>query len=183
MDLSDNQLVTRILAGEHPLFAVLVERYKVQIYNLMYRLSGNSEDAADLTQDVFCKVFEKLGSYRDERSYFSWLYTSALNHGRDWRRRQRQREKNSFFCSIEGGHRPETTPESMVEAVQRSVKLNEALGRLPEDRREMVILRYRHDRSIKELGEIFSISESAVKMRLSRAISDLGRILKERDDD
>ena len=60
MDISDNQLVNKILAGNKRSFATLVERYNTQIFNLMYRYCGSSEEAADMTQDVFCRVFEKL---------------------------------------------------------------------------------------------------------------------------
>lgn len=183
MDLSDNQLVTRIRQGDHPLYSVLVERYSMQIYNLMYRFSGDREEATDLTQDVFCKAFEKLSSYRVGKSFFSWIYTTALNHARDWQRRQRHRENGKLYYAAGEGNSVTITPENAVETGQRNGMLYDALARLPEDRREMVILRYRHDRSIKELGEIFNISESAVKMRLSRAISDLGQVLKENNDD
>lgn len=183
MDLTDNQLIKRIRQGEHPLFSVLVERYSMQIYNLMYRFSGNREEAADLTQDVFCKAFEKLSSYRAGKSFFAWIYTTALNHARDWKRKQYHYEKKKLSFGMEEGNFTTVAPEYAVEAGQRNGMLYDALSRLPEDRREMVILRYRHDHSIRELADIFDLSESAVKMRLSRAISDLGQVLKEADDD
>ena len=95
METSDNQLIRQVLAGDNSAFAVLIERYKVQIYNLMYRYSGSREEAADLTQDVFCKLFEKLDRYREQKSFFSWLYVLALNHARDWcRKRTRHKYKD-----------------------------------------------------------------------------------------
>ncbi len=183
MDLTDNQLIRLVCQGEHPLFSILVERYNVQIFNLMYRFSEDREEAADLTQDVFCKAFEKIDRYEAGKSFFPWLYTLALNHARDWKRKQCHKEKKFHSFRLEEKRCEAATPEFAVENGQRHDQLYSALAGLAEDRREMIILRYRHERSIKELGEIFRLSESAVKMRLSRTISELAGMLKEPDNE
>jgi RNA polymerase sigma-70 factor (ECF subfamily) len=176
MELPDNQLIRRIKGGDSNSFATLVERYKKPIFNLMYRYSNSVEDAADMTQDVFCRVFEKLDLYREKRKFFSWLYTLALNYARDWKRKQdfQIRKVSGFGVDEQSDSNP---PEQETESKQQVDKLLQALDTLPEDRKEMVILRYRHERSIKELAEIFNLSESAVKMRLQRTLADLGQKL------
>ena len=93
MAISDETLIKKIRGGDTDSFAVIVERYKVQVYNLMYRYSGSAEDAADMTQDVFCRVFEKLERYRNQKSFFAWLYTLALNYAKDWSRKESNRER------------------------------------------------------------------------------------------
>lgn len=177
MEISDETLIKQILGGDTASFAVIVERYKVQIYNLMYRYSSSAEDAADMTQDVFCRLFEKLGRYRSEKSFFAWLYTLALNYARDWAKKKNNRERKIDRFSREYSNNEAKSPGSILEAGQEAKNLVAALQTLAEDRREMVLLRYRHERSIREISEIFDVSESAVKMRLQRALDDLGREL------
>jgi RNA polymerase sigma-70 factor (ECF subfamily) len=177
MDTSDNQLVNNILAGSNGSFVTLVERYNSQIYNLMYRYSGSSEDAADMTQDVFCKVFGKLASYRNQTSFFSWLYTLALNYAKDWCRKQRNYEtKLGKFADELRVQQDYSGAE--YDSRQKTDMLIRALDALSGDRRELVILRYRHECSIRELADIFQLSESAVKMRIKRSLEELKRILK-----
>jgi len=176
MELPDNELIRRIKGGDSNSFATLVERYKKPIFNLMYRYSNSVDDAADMTQDIFCRVFEKLDLYREQRKFFSWLYTLALNYARDWRKKQYAYERNTGDLNLNEPTDNNPT-ENETESKQQVEKLMLALETLPDDRKEMVILRYRHERSIRELAEIFDLSESAVKMRLHRSLGDLGQKL------
>jgi RNA polymerase sigma-70 factor (ECF subfamily) len=178
MQISDETLIKNIRGGDTDSFAVIVERYKVQVYNLMYRYSGSAEDAADMTQDVFCRVFEKLERYRSQKSFFAWLYTLALNYAKDWSRKQSNRERKFDRFSKEYTNNEARSPASIFEAGQETRGLINALEMLSDDRKEMVLMRYRHERSIREIAELFDISESAVKMRLHRALEELGHNLK-----
>lgn len=182
MEISDQNLVTDVLEGNTEAFAHIVERYKVQIYNLMYRFSNTPEDAADLTQEVFCRAFERLGQYQERSQFFSWLYTLAMNHARDWYRKRNTRQVRMARFSADAKHNQALPGHESLESGQQATTLLAALETLPDDRREMVILRYRHEHSIRELAEIFEISESAVKMRLHRAIEELRNRLKDTDD-
>jgi RNA polymerase sigma-70 factor (ECF subfamily) len=178
MDIPDETLIDQIRGGDTASFAMIVERYKVQIYNLAYRFSGSAEDAADMTQDVFCRVFEKLESYRNQSSFFAWVYTLALNYARDWVRKKKNHERKIDRFSKEYSSNEANSPGRILEADEETRSLYSALRTLTVDRREMVLLKYRHERSIREIAEIFNISESAVKMRLNRALGDLGQELK-----
>ena len=178
MEISDDTLINSIRGGDNDSFEVIVERYKIQIYNLMYRYSGSAEDAADMTQDVFCRVFERLGQYKNQKSFFAWLYTLVLNYARDWARKRTTREGTIAAFKRENITNETNLPERILEADQQTRGLVAALETLAEDRREMVLLKYRHEHSIKEIAEIFEISESAVKMRLHRALDELGQKLK-----
>ena len=101
MERSDREIVKQVLGGEVDLYAVLVERYHRQIFNLMYRFSHKDQDAADLTQDVFLRAYEKLASYRVERSFFSWLYALASNLATDWSRRWAVRSTKHHLLALE----------------------------------------------------------------------------------
>jgi len=176
MELTDNQLVRQVRAGDRAAFGLLVERYQRQIYNLMYRFCGSADEAADLTQEAFCRAFERLTGYRRQATFFSWLYTLALNCARDWRRRRsvHDRRFGEYGQQLVGDH---PVPERIFEKKESTGQLLRALERLPEDRRELLILKFRHECSIRELGEIFSLSESAVKMRIKRSLDELGGLL------
>ena len=179
MELPDDILINNIRKGDSESFAVIVERYKLQIYNLMYRFSGSAEDAADMTQDVFCRVFERLGQYEKQKNFFAWLYTLALNFARDWARKNNtQKQTIAAYSSEKIITRETKLPERLIEVHQQARDLSAALETLGADRREMVLLKYRHEHSIREIAEIFEISESAVKMRLKRALDELGQKLK-----
>jgi len=181
MEISDETLINKIRGGDTDSFAVIVERYKLQVYNLMYRYSGSAEDAADMTQDVFCRIFEKLDLYRSQKTFFAWLYTLALNHARDWTRKKHNRTRYFDRFAQEYSNNEAKSPGSMLEADQETRSLFSALDSLSDDRRELVLLKYRHERSIRELAEIFDISESAVKMRLHRALDELGQKIKNQE--
>lgn len=173
MKISDEELIHDVLHGDTESFAGIVDRYKVQIFNLMYRYSHAREDAADMTQEVFCRAFENLRKYRHREQFFSWLYTLALNYARDWARKRKHRAGGFVRYTREAEVDAAPLIYSDSESAQEADHLAAALATLADDRREMVLLRYRHERSIKELAEIFGLSESAVKMRLHRALDDL----------
>jgi RNA polymerase sigma-70 factor (ECF subfamily) len=181
MEISDETMVTNVLQGDAEAFTYIVDRYKVQIYNLMYRYSNTKEDAADMTQEVFCRAFERLNQYQKRNYFFSWLYTLALNYAKDWTKKKNNRTRTLAQFSAEAGNNEAKPAHSFLEANQEVGSLTAALETLPDDRREMVLLRYRHECSIKELAEIFYLSESAVKMRLHRALEDLRSKLKKTD--
>jgi RNA polymerase sigma-70 factor (ECF subfamily) len=174
---SDNQLISDVRAGHNGSFAVLVERYQTPIYNLMYRFSGSSEEAADMTQELFIRAYEHLGTYREPKGFFPWLYTMALNHARDWHRKRHNRRRLFGIFAADEPQGPRS-PDHECETRERLGDLGRALNRLPEDRRELLILRYRHDCSIRDLADMFDISESAVKMRLQRSLELVGRTME-----
>ena len=181
MEISDETLVTMVLQGNTEAFASIVDRYKVQIYNLMYRFSNTREDAADMTQEVFCRAFTRLDQYQTRSRFFSWLYTLALNYAKDWSKKKKNRSRKLARFSQEKVVDEASSAQAALEADQEERRLHTALESLPDDRREMVLLRYRHERPIKELAEIFDISESAVKMRLQRTLEELRNKLKKPD--
>ena len=152
---------------------MLVERYQRPVYNLMYRYSRNAEEAADLTQEVFVRSFDRLKSFRAGNSFFPWLYGLAVNQANDWsRNRTRQRVKLESY----GEHLRQETPgerQSSMEFRETGRVIDLALSRLPEETRELLIFRYRHERSIREAATVFGLSESAAKMRIKRGLDDL----------
>jgi len=76
---NDTDLVQECLAGNTKAFEALIDKYQKKIFNIVYRMTGNDDDAEDITQSVFIKVYEKLSSFNPKYKFFSWLYRIALN--------------------------------------------------------------------------------------------------------
>ncbi len=178
MDISDNHIVTQIKQGNIEAYSKLVQRYQKPVFNLMYRFSRSKIDAAELTQDIFCKAFEKLPGFQNERNFFSWLYTLAMNHGRDFVRQQERKSNGLRLYTDSIEQKDPSLPLETVEKKQEIEKMIMALSRLPHEKREMLILRYQQELSINQLGEIFNLSTSAVKMRIHRSLALLQSQLK-----
>lgn len=179
MNLSDEEIVDGVLAGEKELFAVLVERYQRPVYNLMYRYSANGEIAADLTQDVFVRSFDRLPSFRAGYSFFPWLYAIAVNEAKDWsRKRSRSRFKMEAYGLQAKLDDCPADQQAVLETREIAKVVDKALAGLPVETRELLIFRYRHERSIREAAKVFNLSESAVKMRIKRGLDDLQQALQ-----
>ena len=175
----ENSLICDILNGDTELFAVLVNRYQRPIFNLLLRMTGNREDAADLTQETFLKAYEKLERFRLSKRFFPWLYTIGMNLARDHMRKQKSAAKAAsmnlpFKSSAVDGFEEN---RSLVQRLDAS-RLMVLLAQLPEDYREAVILRYHEGLTMKEIGEALKISTSGAKMRVKRALERLRVLLK-----
>ena len=180
MEKSDEEIIGQVLGGHKQAYSVLVQRYQKQIFNLMYRYSRSDHDAADLTQEVFLRAYDKLSSFRSGHSFFSWLYTLAVNRANDWSRQRNRQKKNQRELQ---NRLPEpiktgSKQEKILQDKEELIRLQNAMQMLPDDTREVLMLRYHHDRSVKEVAEIFSISESAVKMRTSRGLQQLQDLMQ-----
>jgi RNA polymerase sigma factor (sigma-70 family) len=181
---SESQLVKRCLKGEDAAWESLLQVHTHKIYNLCYRFTGGSEDAEDLTQEVFIKVFRTLKSYDPAQAKFStWINRIARNHLVDHYRRTRSDRVTSTLDDqlpipdpSMDGH-----PASQVEARERREKLQEGLGKLSPDLREAVILRDLQDLDYAEIAQILDIPEGTVKSRINRGRLELARALKRMD--
>jgi RNA polymerase sigma-70 factor (ECF subfamily) len=177
-DASDESLVQLVLKGETHLFAKIIDRYERPVYNLMFRYCRSEEEAADLSQDVFLRVYDRLSSFNGSRRFFPWLYTLAVNRANDWHRRHSSNRKKLDELRWE-------IPETEVDSGQESRMLDQeevdnlykALDQLPDVTREMIMLRYRQELPVFELADIFKVSESAVKMRIARGLAKMKVIL------
>ena len=180
MRKSDEEIIAQVLEGQKQKFSVLVERYQKQVFNLMYRYCGSDNDAADLTQEAFLRAYEKLDCFKMGHSFFSWLYTLALNTAHDWRRKKnRQTKKHQELKNTTPDPvKVDSRQETLLQYKEDLSQMQQAMQELPDDIREVLILRYNHSCSVKEAAEIFSISESAVKMRASRGLKLLRDIMQ-----
>ena len=182
MDISDNHIVRQIKQGDIEAYSKLVQRYQKPIFNLMFRFSQSKIDAAELTQDIFCKAYEKLSSFQNDRNFFSWLYTLAMNHGRDHARQQERKRNGLRLYTDSMEQKNSSLPLEIVEKKQDIDKMFMALSKLPHEKREMLLLRYQQELPINQIGEIFNLSSSAVKMRIHRSLTLLQNQLNGKPD-
>lgn len=167
----DAELVQAVLAGDRGQFAVLVERYQREIFNLAYRSTHHREDAEDITQETFLRAFRGLGLYDPARPLRTWLYTIAVNVCRDWARRRGSRPSTVELVESDGVRVAEAAPQPHEVAAQKETRLavEAAVMQLEPDYRLPVILFYMRGVPQAEIAEIMGVPLSIVKNRLFRA--------------
>ncbi len=168
-DLSDEALVKKIiLKNDADLFEILYDRYADLVYNKCSGFAKDEDEAKDLTQDVFLKLFIKLVSFKEKSKFSTWLYAFTYNHCVNYVTRDTAKkiEKNA----VETTEIQDSPVEEDYDIYQLKVdKLRIALERIPPKDKMILLLKYQDYVTIKELENIFDIGESAVKMRLKRA--------------
>lgn len=175
--LTDEALVEAIVkTNDTLLFEVLYDRYASMVYNKCYGFANGVDEAKDLTQDVFLRVFVKLGSFKGRSKFSTWLYSFTYNHCVNYvtRNTAKKIEKKSVSSdSIENiGEDVDSTREFENMRVEQLKKVMELIS--PEEKM-ILLLKYQDNLSIKELSQALDIGESAVKMRLKRAKEKLVR--------
>lgn len=168
--LTDEELVDKIVKNKNSaLFGVLYDRHCNTVYNKCYSFATNSVEAQDLTQDVFLRLFINLGSFKGKSKFSTWLYALTYNYCVNYvtRNSSKKIEKNSFPLDNIDLQLVVTNKNSLFEL--NAGKLQKALELVAPEDKMILLLKYQHELSIKELSEVLLIGKSAVKMRLKRA--------------
>ncbi len=161
---SDGYLVERCLEGDRRAFAGLVDRYQKPVFNAALRMLRNPEDARDVAQTVFLKVFEHLGDYDPKYRFYSWIYRIALNESVNVISRRTRQEPIS---GEEVDERAGADDELAVE--QAGQRVQGALMTLKVEHREVIVLKHFLDLSYEEIGRVLQLPEKTVKSRLFTA--------------
>lgn len=180
---ADSQVVERCLRGDEGAWEDLVQSHTRRVYAICYRFVGRENEAQDLTQDVFLRVFKTLGSFRSGEGSFSvWLTRLTRNLLIDhYRRTKLERATDSIEDQM--GVLEEKTAlhgrtDGMLASREASEFLQAALQKLSPELREAVILRDLEELEYREIAKVLSVPEGTVKSRLNRGRSELARILK-----
>lgn len=165
---NEKELIERITKGETHLFAHIAGHYAQVVYTLIVRIVGNNEDAEELTQDVFLRVFENLPYFNFKSSFSTWLYRIAYNCAISFARRKRQppytiEENRLRLVGDDDLERMESAEDK-----QQIAALTRAINKLNAEDRALVTLFYYEERPIAECAEIMSQSQSNIKVRLHR---------------
>lgn len=172
IERDDHILVRQCLEGDRRSFEELVDRYQKPIFNLALRMVSDAEDAADITQTVFVKVYESLRSFNSQYKFFSWLYRIAVNESLNFLRgRQELLGVSEELVSSES-----TADEKIVDE-ERDAGVQRALRQLTPDQRSAIVLRHFAELSYDEISEILGVPEKTVKSRLFEAREHLRKLL------
>jgi len=171
--LSDKELMRRFLRGELEGFNLLVENYKVKLFGLLYRLLGNKEEAEDILQETFLRVYKERESYDFNYSFSTWIYTIALNL---WKNEYKKKSRVKFLNMDTLFNRPDLHSENFGNKNRLSSILERAIRTLPYKYRSAFILRDVDQLSYEEVALTLNIPAGTVKSRVNRA----RRILKKK---
>lgn len=184
---SDLQLIRRCKRGHEPSFARLLERYRSPVYGLCYRMTRNAEDARDLAQEVFIKVFSLLDRYDETYAFSSWLFRIATNHCIDHLRRNRLRFLPLEMQAGPSGEEmelplpdPGPRPDRLLEQKEAMERLEEVIASLPPHYRIITLLRHDEELSYEEIATILDLPLGTVKARIHRARNMIMQILRDR---
>jgi len=160
----DAELLDDCKRGDRLALDTLVRRYERPVYNAAFRMLGNPDEAADVTQTVFLKAFENLDRFDPRHKFFSWIYRIAINESINQLSRRKVQEPLSE--TLESAVR---SPAALLESERLSADLQDALMDLQADYRAVIVLRHFSEHSYKEISEILQIPEKTVKSRLFSA--------------
>ncbi|MBR5430556.1 MAG: sigma-70 family RNA polymerase sigma factor [Firmicutes bacterium] len=176
---SDEQLVTLILNGHPESFQILVERYQKQVFSLAYRLCGDYDEAQDLAQESFIRIYQELPRFDVSRRFFPWLYRVAHNvcvNQLQRRPRDLSSLDDSFDLSDEAD--PGDRPEQAYARVEQAATVQEAIASLPETYRLPLVLKYLRNMSYQEIADQMELPVSTIETRLFRGRNLLRKALE-----
>jgi RNA polymerase sigma-70 factor (ECF subfamily) len=181
-------LVQRAKNGDLNAFDSLIIRYRQRLYSVIYNMTMNAEDAADLTQEAFVKAFRSLAKFREKSSFYTWLYRIGVNLTLTYLKKRKIRQFFSFDqASEDGGISKDldavssTSCTSIKKALNNELheKLNEALSKLSDKHRTIVVLFEIDGLGHKEIAKIMKCTEGTVRSRLFYAKQQLQSYLSE----
>jgi RNA polymerase sigma-70 factor, ECF subfamily len=179
---TDEDLVEAFQGGDTAVFDILVQRWDRKIQGAIYRFVGASEDARDLCQEAFLRAYRGLRTFKKDARFSSWLYQIALNVCRDRLRRRRGRTLVSLDELDEGGHEaavlPGPSPLELAEARDISDRVARAVASLPDEQREVIVLKEYEGLTFAEIAEVLGVPLSTVKTRLYRGLVQLRQRLE-----
>ena len=184
MESTDAELVEKCRRGDREAWEIIVRRRHSRIYNLAYRFTGRFDEAEDLTQEVFLKVYRTLHSYRpDSGALETWIVRVARNHFIDhYRKHKTERSQTGV---LEDHHESVVDPTVRVETPSQALdrketadRVHRLLAQLPEDQREAVILRDLEELSYEEIATLLDLPIGTVKSRINRGRIELARLVR-----
>lgn len=184
-EMTDRELVEKILDGGEDLFGELVERYQGRLINYVARITRKREDSPDLVQEIFIKVYMALDRYDSKYNFSTWVFRIAQNAAIDVVRKKGLDETSLTVVDRDGGGERDMEIEADVVSPHRalsnkemSVAMEEAINSLPDDYRDLIQLRHFAELSYEEIAQIRNLPLGTVKNKLFRARNVLKKELE-----
>ena len=174
---SDERLVERAVSGDAEAFGEIVRRWERRIYALAYGILGREDEARDAAQETFVAAYRNLSNFRGEAKVSSWLHRIAVNQCVTRQRRARVRGETSLEAEEEDGRAQFASagdpPTRAAESRQRAEAVRRAVAALPQELREVVVLKEFEDLTFQEIADALGVPLSTVKSRLYTALKQL----------
>jgi RNA polymerase sigma-70 factor (ECF subfamily) len=175
-DEKDADLVRRFKEGDEKSFNLLVLRYQKRIYDLVYRMVRNQQDAADVSMEVFVRAYKSLTGFEGRSSLYVWLARIAVNLCINFSQRDKFR---SFLSIFDLAEKPTTiaSPSDQMENKELKLAIDKAVASLPARQRSVFVLKFHQGFSHKEIAQIMEITEGAAKANYFQAVRKLQKLL------
>lgn len=173
--MTEQELVHSARKGDSMAFGELMQAHQDKIYTLCYRMTGNAEDAADLTQEVFLSAWRSLSRFQEQSSFGTWIYRMATNASIDFLRREKRRQVLSMTMEEDSEERQAQVPDErysphrLLEQKEARQAVADALAALSPEHRQVLVLREMEGLSYQEIGQLLDLEEGTVKSRIARA--------------
>jgi RNA polymerase sigma factor (sigma-70 family) len=182
--LTEQELIALMLKGDENAFKTVVDTYKKMVYNTVLGFVQNLHDAEDVTQDVFIKVFENIGNFKQQSKLSTWIYRISITQAIDFTRHRSRKKRAGFLSSLFGAnnellHEPVdfAHPGVLAENKEQAAILFNAINKLPENQKTAFILQKVQDMSQQKIAEVMQLKEGAVESLLMRAKGNLKKLL------
>jgi RNA polymerase sigma-70 factor (ECF subfamily) len=171
---SDAECVQKLQRGETDAFETLIRRHEKTIFNLIYRMLGDYDEAAEISQETFLSAYRAIGNFRGEANFSTWLYRIALNHATTRRKTLSTRQQRNIpIENTEPISDPHAGPAESMEKKEIRDRVQQALNSLEPDDAAVILLRDLQDVSYEEVSRVLEIPVGTVKSRLHRARQSL----------
>ena len=174
----DRQLVRLAKNGNKAAFGKLARRYRDAVLALAYDFLNDYENAQDVAQNVFMKAFKNIGDFEEKSRFSSWLFRITVNASLDARKSKIRRRKFLIKKEVYEKNGQVSAQPEWRDGIDDT--LINALNKLSDHQQTAIILRYFHDKSVREIADVLDCSESTVRIHLHRAIQKLDKSLKKR---
>ncbi len=169
--LNDNEIISKVLSGDHQAYAVLVNRYQSYVFTLTLRMVKGREDAEEVAQDVFIKAYKYLADFKGASKFSTWLYTIVNNTCISFLRKKKldihSLDNEKVFEVAD--NRDSGLRANLVEQKSKLAMVNDAIGLLNPDDAQIITLFYKAEQSLEETAQVLGIETNAAKVRLHRA--------------
>ena len=177
--LEDQHYINLIIQGERNAFAVLVDRYKDMIFSLALKMVKNREEAEEVAQDTFIKIYTSLSKFKGDSKFSTWIYKIAYNTCLDRLKKNKKGENNVLIDDFSADLvKTMDNALSDLEDKERKQTIQKCLNLLPSEENFLLTLYYFDDQSLEEIGKIMDISANNAKVKLFRSRQKLAIILK-----
>ena len=187
MSDDDHRLIAASLDGDTAAFGDLVRRYQDRLYNTVYRLLDNADDAQDVVQDAFLNAYQSLDGFKGDSQFFTWLYRIAVNTAISHKRKQRLTLSINAVRNGAGRVEPLDTsdasrPGHALERAEEERRVQGALNRLSPEHRAVLVMKDMEGQKYETMAEVLQVPIGTIRSRLHRARTELRELLEEEEE-